>query len=101
MVAYTFSPRRQKQGQPDTEQVPSREKLRCRHGGTHLKSQSAEDRGMQISEFKVSLQSTFQHSQARQCEGVGKQKASDEIWRPNFSSCKQQNLANSATWLWL
>ena len=37
-----FSPRRQRQadhyvqGLPGTEQVPSRDKFRFRHGGTHL-----------------------------------------------------------------
>jgi hypothetical protein len=34
---------------------------------------------MQISEFKVKLQNKFQDSQARQHEGVGKQKADDDI----------------------
>jgi hypothetical protein len=47
-----------------TEQVPGKEKLKSRHGGTCLYSQHSEDRVMQISEFKVHLQSKFQNSQA-------------------------------------
>jgi len=34
---------------------------------------------MQISEFKVNLQSEFQDSPARLCEGVGKQRAGDNV----------------------
>ena len=74
-VVHTFNPRRQKQadliqGQPGTEQVPSKEKLKSRHDGnsgmvvTRLSSQHSGDRTMKISEFKVNPQNKFQDSQA-------------------------------------
>lgn len=37
------------------------------------------DTAMQISEFRVNLQSKFHVSPTRQCEGVGKQKAGDDM----------------------
>ena len=61
------------------------------------------DRAMQLSEFKVNLQSKFQESLGR--KGVRKQKAGNRIRSegrghvPTLS--KQQNMTASATWLWL
>ena len=69
-VIQAFNPRRKRQadlfvqGHPGKEQVPSRQKLKSRHGRTCLQSQHSGDRAMKIPEFKVNLWSMFHDSQA-------------------------------------
>jgi len=58
---------------------------------------------MQISVFKVSLQNKFPGRRSLGSEGVGKQKAGDNVIEqgPCSSPSKQQNSSASAMWLWL
>jgi hypothetical protein len=49
------------QGQPGTKQILGEEKFKSSHGGILPELQET---AMQISEFKVNLQSKFQESQA-------------------------------------
>ena len=57
---------------------------------------------MQISEFKVNLQSKFQASQARHLEGVGNQKADNNRTRDRVPPlASNRTLAALARSLWL
>jgi hypothetical protein len=64
---------------------------------------SIQETVMLISEFKVTLQSKFHNSQARQCEGDGKQKfGEDRIEQGGHVPAPENNrtLAALAMYLW-
>jgi hypothetical protein len=67
-------------------------------------SQDSGDRATKISEFKVKLQSKLQDSQARQCEGTGKQKAGNDINKTRghiAAPASSRTFAASTVCLWL